>query len=225
MNVIQTWKTNTIPKHYEPFINSVMENTKNWTYMFFTDEDIVEFIHTKAPEYASFFNSLKYSIQKIDFFRYLAVYHYGGVYLDLDILIEEPLDSLYNNPDICKFPVELDNIRDTVITRRKFYQLIGNYAFYSPAGHPFLKRIIDNIVNKRFTEADIQLATTTNGDSYKDVYVYCTTGPLMVTQSYIDYEDHEDDNDRQRVELIKPDPFCNNSFGRYGLHCSYGSWK
>jgi len=223
MNIIQTWKTKTIPKHYEPFINSVMENTKKWNYMFFTDDDIADFIHTKTPEYVSFFNSLEYTIQKIDFFRYLAVYHYGGVYLDLDILIEEPLDSLYENLDVCKFPVELENIHDTIITRNHFHQLIGNYAFYSPAGHPFLKQIIDNIVSKRFTTEDIQLAAATNGYSYKDVYVYCTTGPLLVTQSYIDYNNNN--NNREQVELIKPEPFYKNSFGRYGLHCSYGSWK
>jgi mannosyltransferase OCH1-like enzyme len=219
MNIIQTWKTTTIPKHYEPFINSVTTNTSGWNYMFFTDEDIFEFMQTKMPEYLSFFNNLEYNIQKIDFFRYLAVYHYGGVYLDLDILIEEPLDSLYDNPDVCKFPIELENIKDTIITRNNFHHLIGNYAFYSPAGHPFLKKIIDNIVNCRFTKYDIMLAASTNGDPYKDVYIYCSTGPIMVTQSYIDF------NNSNKVELIKPEPFYKNSFGRYGVHCSYGSWK
>ena len=146
MNIIQTWKTNEIPGHYKPFIESVFKHTQNWNYMFFNDNEIERFIDEKMPEYKSIYTNLVYKIQKIDFFRYLAVYYYGGVYLDLDILLHDDLDSIMENPEVCKFPVEIDNIKDTVITRHNFHSLIGNYAFYAPAKHPFLKKIIDNIL-------------------------------------------------------------------------------
>ena len=35
------------------------------------------------------------TIQKIDFFRYLAIYYYGGIYLDLDMDINVNFDQLY----------------------------------------------------------------------------------------------------------------------------------
>src|SRR5210317_466133 len=219
MNIIQTWKSNEIPGHYKPFIESVFKYTKNWNYMFFNDNEIERFIDEKMPEYRTTFDNLTYKIQKIDFFRYLAVYYYGGVYLDLDILLHTDLDGIIENPEMCKFPVEIDTIKDTVITRHDFHSLIGNYAFYAPAKHPFLKQIIDNICNSRMSEEDILLAQSTNGDSTKEVYVYCTTGPLMVTQSYIDYENKSD------IELLRPSPYRVNFFGDYGKHCSYGSWK
>ena len=219
MNIIQTWKTNDIPIQYIPFIESVRKHAKDWNYLFFTDNDIENFMNNIMPQYKDTYDNLRYKIQQIDFFRYLAVYHYGGVYLDMDMFLYDNLDSILKNPDTCKFPVELEDINDTVITRSDFFSLIGNYAFYSPAKHPFLKQIIDNICNSRMTIADIKLAQTTNGDSAKEVFIYCTTGPIMVTQSYIDYGKLPD------VELLTPSPYQPNFFGNYGKHCSYGSWK
>lgn len=227
MNIIQTWKDNNIPKQYIPFVNSVREHTKNWNYLFFNDKDIDNFFKLKATNYLAVYNSLPYKIQRIDFFRYVAIYYYGGVYLDLDILLEESIDELFKEPHICKFPIELDNIKDTIITQNNFYKLIGNYAFYAPAKHPFIKQIIDNITNKRLNLNDVNIAASTNNDPYTDVFVYCTTGPIMVTQSYIDFIDNDSNkiNNKKSVELIIPEPFTPNSFGRFGTHCCYGSWK
>ena len=96
---------------------------------------------------------------------------------------------------------------------------MGNYAFYSPAKHPFLKQIIDNIVNRRLSEEDIALAQSTNGDSPEQVFVYCTTGPILVTQTYIDTEN------RNSISLLRTYPFISNNFGIFGKHCCFGSWK
>mgnify|MGYP001159322845 CR=1 FL=1 len=219
MNIIQTWKDGNIPYEYIPFRKSVEQNKGKWNYMFFTDSDIELFMNNFAYEYKDVYDNFPHKIQRIDFFRYLAIYQFGGVYLDLDILLKQSLDDILKTPNVCKFPIEIDQVRDTIITRNNFHSLIGNYAFYAPAKHPFIKQIIDNIVNERINKNDIELAQSTNGDSNEQVYVYCTTGPIMVTQSYIDY------NNKSEVELIKSTPFINDSFGNYGIHCCYGSWK
>lgn len=219
MNIIQTWKDHNIPNKYSPFVKSVEKFKSNWNYMFFTDADIELFMNNYASEYKSVFDNFPHKIQKIDFFRYLVIYHFGGLYLDLDILLQTPLDNLLKDPDVCKFPIEINEVQDTIITRNNFFSLIGNYAFYAPAKHPFIKKIIDNIVNERMSQSDIELAQKTNGDSKDHVYVYCTTGPIMVTQSYIDYQN------KNNISLIKPEPLQNNHFGNYGMHCCYGSWK
>ncbi len=219
MNIIQTWKTKHIPIQFKNCMNSVVEHNSNFNYMFFTDQDICEFVTTKMPEYQDTFFSFKTKIQKIDFFRYLVVYYYGGVYLDLDIMIEKNLTELYENPDICKFPIEYIHINDTFITEQGFVHLIGNYAFYAPAKHPFIKKIIDNIVDNRITKEDITKAALTNGDSLRDVEIYCTTGPIMVTQSYIDMENKKD------IELLTSRPFRNERFGMFGKHLCYGTWR
>lgn len=218
MNIIQTWKDLNMPGQYKSFSDKVQFHNPNWNYMFFSDNDIVNFIHDKMPEYYDTFCSFKHKIQQIDYFRYLAIYYFGGVYLDLDMNIYDSLDDLYNvNPDKCKFPIEINNIRDSIITKQGFTKLIGNYAFYAPANHPFIKKIIDNIGSNRITDKDIQIAQNENNDPPEQVYVYCTTGPLLVTQTFIDYSNN--------VELLLPTPIRNNYFGNYGYHCSHGNWK
>ena len=134
-------------------------------------------------------------------------------------MIEKNLTELYENPDICKFPIEYIHINDTFITDQGFIHLIGNYAFYAPSKHPFIKKIIDNIVDNRITKNDIDKAALTNGDSFRDVEIYCTTGPIMVTQSYIDMEN------KKSIELLTSRPFRSERFGMFGQHLCYGTWR
>ena len=47
MNIIQTWKTKDIPVRYEKLIQSVINHNPKWNYLFFSDEDIKEFIDNK----------------------------------------------------------------------------------------------------------------------------------------------------------------------------------
>jgi len=218
MNIIQTWKDDNIPEIYKAYSDKIKMYNPEWNYMFFTDKDIIHFILEKMPEHYNSFEQFKHKIQQLDYFRYLVIYYYGGVYLDLDINILDSLNDLYyNNPEMCKFPVELTNITDTIITRQGFNNLIGNYAFYAPPKHPFIKNIINNIDAQRIHDDDIKIAQSENMDPPSQVYVYCTTGPVLVTQTYID--------NSNLVELLTPTPMKHNCFGNYGYHLSHGTWK
>jgi hypothetical protein len=33
------------------------------------------------------------------------------------------------------------------------------------------------------------------------------------------------DIDKDTIQLLEPEPYQNDCFGKYGRHCSYGSWK
>ena len=219
MNIIQTWKTHDVPIPYQPLVKRVRELNPNWNYMFFDDNEIVTFVKTKMPEYYTTFVQLKHKIQQLDFFRYLVIYYYGGVYLDLDVELTLTLDKLYHDsPNECVFPIELFNITDSIITCQDYSNLIGNYAFYSPPRHPFIKKLIDNIECQRISPENIQIAQQENGDPPSQVYVYCTTGPLLVTQSLIDYG-------TSSILLLSTDDHKPNRFGQFGIHHCLGSWK
>ncbi len=219
MNIIQTWKTKEIPIQYYKFIENLKQHCSDFNFLFFTDEDILEFMKNKMPQYQKTFGKLSHKIQQLDFFRYLAVYYYGGIYLDLDVLVNHSLKELYDTPEICKFPVESENNNDIYFKKQDVNYILGNYAFYAPAKHPFIKEIIDNIVNPRLNDMDIHEVTLTNGDSDEQVYVYCTTGPILVTQTYVD------SNLKNKIELLRTQPFKNDRFGIYGQHCCHGTWK
>jgi len=212
LNIIQTWKNNDIPVKYKPLVDKVKYLNPNCNYLFFTDSDIDIFIKSKFPQYYDFFKNLPHVIQKIDFFRYLAIYYYGGVYLDLDINLYKSLDTLSENTK-CVFPLEFERNTDKLLQDQGYLGLVGNYAFYAPKKHPFIKKIIDNIVNKR-----IKIQFGKSGNKYMK-YVFYTTGPVMITQSYIDYKS------KNQIDIIKKQPFEKSCFGYYGKHVLFGSWK
>ena len=190
LNIIQTWKNNEIPLKYKLLVSKIKKLNPNCKYLFFTDDKIDYFIKSKFPNYYSVFNNFPLVIQKIDFFRYLAIYYYGGVYLDLDIRLDKSLEDL-NQSKQCVFPLEFQQNSDKLLQNQGFKGLIGNYAFYAPKKHQFIKQIIDNIVNNR-----IPMSLDTNSSNYMK-YVYYTTGPVMVTQSYLDFKS------KNQIKIIK----------------------
>ena len=202
-------KPDDIPDKYKEYVKKIINYHPTCNYMFFTDNDIINFIKNKMPEYKDTYNNLKYKIQKIDFFRYLAIYYYGGLYLDLDINIHRPINDI--NLNKCIFPVEYERCTDKILLQQNNKFLLGNYAFYAPKGDIFIKNIIDNIVSQRIDNKLIP--------NRKDKYIFYTTGPVLVTQTYIDF------NKKNNLDLIKPYPFKSQCFGKYGKHIAFGTWR
>ena len=106
-----------------------------------------------------------------------------------------------------------------MIRKQGFLSLIGQYAFYAPAKHPFLKKIIDNIVKPRIPFSHIMSASEGHCDKASDVFIYYTTGPILVTQSFLDMEYKID------IELLRTQPFTSNKFGKYGVDKCHGTWR
>jgi mannosyltransferase OCH1-like enzyme len=55
-----------------------------FTYMYWDDQAIDQFIATHFPWFLSKFRAYTYGIQRADTFRYFVLYHYGGIYSDFD---------------------------------------------------------------------------------------------------------------------------------------------
>lgn len=218
MNIIQTYKTRHVPSSLRKLSETVQRLHPSWNYMFFTDEDIVRFFHEKVPHLQPTFKGLGLKIQQLDFFRYAAVHYYGGLYLDMDMDMTTPFDGL--DWTTCYFPLEAENNSDPVLQKQDIRFLVGNYAFYAPKGHAFLEALMGNIAVQRISDQDIEEAQSKRVDK-SDVYVFFTTGPVMVTQTYADVRKQEN----VHVELLSPDPFVCGWFGKYGRHLMYGSWK
>ena len=215
--IIQTWKTNTIPKKYEKDIESVKKYNSDYKFMFFTDDDIETFLKNYYPDYYLTYLKFPIKIQKIDFFRYVAIYHYGGFYFDLDMTGLYPLDDLLDYD--CVFPV------DTNIAKGKCYKqrytkycnqgmniLLGQYAFGAKPKNNFIKTLIDTIHQN----------INTYIDDYPEYghtlqYVYSSTGPDFVTDVYINY------NNKSDIHILEYD--AHQYFGKYAKHNYYGTWK
>ena len=126
MNIIQTYKSyDSIPANLKSLVNKAQEYNPDCNYIFFSDEDIMCFIRSIKDLNESYFEtffSLKYKIQQLDFFRYLAIYYYGGVYLDLDVDIHMSFVDLDRTR--CTFPNEMNNNSDTILQNQGMKNLI-----------------------------------------------------------------------------------------------------
>jgi mannosyltransferase OCH1-like enzyme len=93
-------------------------------------------------EIAEYYNKLNIIVAKVDLWRYLVLYKYGGIYLDMDSSIEKPLSELIKNDD------------EAIITAEGNPYFYVQWALIFSKEHIILKKTIDlviqNIKNNRY---------------------------------------------------------------------------
>ena len=99
--------------------------------MLWTDASSREFIAKEYPWFLDTFDGYTYPIQRADAIRYFVLYHYGGVYLDLDIGCQRPMDSLLTFP---------------VILPRTIPVGVSNDLMFAEKNHPFMAQTIRNLI-------------------------------------------------------------------------------
>ena len=77
--------------------------------MFWSDDAIDDFMASHYPWFLPLFESYGHHIQKVDAARYFIVYHFGGVYCDLDISPRTNIEPLLSD-EIDVFLVETPNL-------------------------------------------------------------------------------------------------------------------
>ena len=92
----QTWKSETLPPVLKMLYDENVNFLKNkgYTFKFWCDKDIIEFINSNYPNYYNIYSFAKTGVQRGDISRILLVNHYGGIYIDLDVLIMKDFADL-----------------------------------------------------------------------------------------------------------------------------------
>ena len=109
----QTWKTCSLPEAWKESMNQWLALHPDWSYHFTTDQDNLEFVEKHFRAYLKTYNALPHGIQRADMIRYMYLYHFGGLYSDLDIvplrnILEFTFDN-YNGEEV--FAVNSGNIK------------------------------------------------------------------------------------------------------------------
>lgn len=94
---MQTWKDNNVPDKWKDSPESIRKHMPDWQYILMTDEDNRNFIEEHFPDFLPRYDSFRYNIQRVDAIRACWLYINGGVYIDLDIVVNRPLDSLFES--------------------------------------------------------------------------------------------------------------------------------
>ena len=229
--IIQTWAdAASIPEAYRVHVEQIVRAHPGWTHLFFDDADIRDFIHERTPRWLPLYESLIHApIQRIDLFRYLAVEHYGGFYLDVDVALRRPLHPLRELAERCVFPYErlVDNrTHPTLLTHTRTAALIGQYAFGAAPRHPFMRAILRYIRRAAIEPSWARVPAPPPGEEDDDKTVHYTTGPAIVTRALVE------GGFMGRVHVLcdptalgPADPGGWGAFGAYAFHLHAGTWK
>lgn len=162
--IYQTWYSNDVPEPIQKEIDIMMNINKGWERKFYNDNDIENFIKKEYDEYTlKTYKKINIGAAKADFWRYLILYKYGGVYLDIDSIIVKPLDLLINHDT------------ELVISRERNKDRFTQWLLIVSQGHEVLKKCIDkcmyNINNRSsINHVDKLTGPTVYTESLKEVF-------------------------------------------------------
>jgi len=166
--IYQTWKT----KNLHPVIENIKQDIQklNPTYKMelFDDDDMDTWIKMNWSKHVyDTYSKLHVGAAKADLWRYLILYKNGGVYLDMDSIINRPLDEL----------IQIDD--SAIISREGNEGYFMQWMLIFEKEHPILRATIDKCINN------------INNPNTKDVVFL--TGPGVFTEAINEaYSKHTD---------------------------------
>jgi mannosyltransferase OCH1-like enzyme len=139
----QTFKTEKLPFITRWHISRLKKNNPDYAYEFYDDSRIEQFLQQEYDALTlSLYRQLNIGAAKADFFRYAVLFKKGGVYLDIDSSIKGSLNNFIQPDD------------RAIISRERNPALYVQWALVYEAGHPFLKKalelVLDNIRNNKY---------------------------------------------------------------------------
>lgn len=198
--VWQTWHTPAIllGEEEKERARTWQEKNPHHRYELLTDlgaESYVRYHFADNPLIRDTFLNLTDNILRADFMRYLVLAAEGGVYADLDVVCQEPIDTwippafqgktgVVVGVENDRPPVDAD--KDLYYDYRKYIWGINNWTFMCKAGHPFMQFVAESVARNLLEMARKQYRTLgTMKLSYKEVID--STGPMAFTNALLTY--------------------------------------
>jgi len=103
----QIWTGEKIPKKFKKIQKHLQKQNPEYTYHLYNEEQMDNFVKTHFPQYYKSYSLIapEYIIAKCDFFRYMIIYHFGGVYFDMKSGAKKPLREIIKSDDEMVIPV------------------------------------------------------------------------------------------------------------------------
>jgi mannosyltransferase OCH1-like enzyme len=158
--IFQTWKNNNIPDKWKDAQQSIIKNNPDYEYKLFTDEDNRNIVKQYFPDFLEYYDSFEYNIQRADAIRYMILYLYGGIYVDLDYICNKSFDNI-----ILDKPIGLNK------SINQQWSFTNSIMIANTRKHPIWLECIRNMMKK--TPFFIR---------GKHLKVMTSTGPIMLTR-------------------------------------------
>ncbi|MEK6788326.1 MAG: glycosyltransferase [Pseudomonadota bacterium] len=196
--VYQTYHSKLLPDDISENINYMKSMNSDWDFNILDDNDVCDFItknyNSKVLNYYKKINP-EYGPARADLFRYLALYKFGGVYLDIKSSCKKPLNDYFStghsfyvtqwhnmDPDSPEFGWA----KHSEIAHIPGYEF-QQWFICSAPGHPLMRYAIERI----FYNID---KYNPSFDGFGKDAVLRVTGPIAYTLSLHDKIDTKDFN-------------------------------
>lgn len=221
-----------IPQKYEKLYSSCIKVNNNFKRIVWDSNKIINLIKNNYPEYFNFYEKLPLMVQKIDFAKYVILYHYGGIYIDMDVKCLKNINNLLNmfpNEDFLVSNLLLSKMEITAVNGlNKFTRgnkafviknMINNGIIISKKKLDITKKIIDDIVKNFYFKYN---------NNFRDIYIFNTTGPIIFTDSIMKYKGSDkvkviDSKYMEPCTVIMKKCDFTKSFFRHEHHRTWGT--
>ena len=204
----QTFKSRNLPAEFQKNVEQLKALNPKWEHRFYDDDDIKRFISdVYGLDILAYFNRInpKYGAAKADLFRYLLLYKYGGVYLDIKSTFEKPIDQVLKPDDrflLAKWSNKAGAKREGWGMPKELHKIPGGefqqWHIVATSGHPFLKAVIERVLHNIDCYKPWLHGTGGNG-------VLRLTGPIAYTLAIhplLPHHPHRMVNDETELSLI-----------------------
>jgi mannosyltransferase OCH1-like enzyme len=182
--VFQTWVEPRLGRTHAAYLRAFRELNPDWSFRFYRDAEMDGYLRAHygdEPIYEIFRNA-RFGPMRADIWRYCVLHREGGVYVDINKRVDVPLSSFIGpgdaaylalEPAVLSPPPEYDPDDPPL---RNHGRAIANWFMACSAGHPFLRRTIDNIV-RAYPQYRNRVV------EHVQSAVINFTGPVMLTRS------------------------------------------
>ncbi|PTE10671.1 glycosyltransferase [Mesorhizobium helmanticense] len=167
----QTWRTDSVPARFQGYVESWKRHHPGWTIMFWNDRMLLEFVAEHYPDFLPTFCSYSHGVLRADAARYLLLYHFGGVYADIDCECVAPFDPIMGEDRIvlCTEPASHELVQAKF---RGLPYLLFNGTMVSPPRHPFWLQLLSLLPGLVHAKEALD-----------------ATGPCVLTSAQLGYRD------------------------------------
>jgi mannosyltransferase OCH1-like enzyme len=169
-------------------INSTQKILYDWEQIIYGDKEIDQFLYEEFGKNHPVTNAYylinpKYGAARADLFRYLIIYKYGGLYLDMKSCVKKYLPPLPDNMDMWVSTWNLLFKPHTHLFKDGEYQ---NWYIYARKESPILKDIIEQIIDNIYTlyenpDLIVDISDISFSGTKSKGLVLSVTGPIAMT--------------------------------------------
>jgi FkbM family methyltransferase len=207
-------------------LNSTQKAIPDWEQIIYGDKEIDNFLEKefgKDHKVTKAYNLInpKYGAARADLFRYLIIYKYGGLYLDMKSCVSGPIPEMPKDKDmwISEWHVNVQGPNQHLFHETGEYQ---NWYIYARKGCPLLKEIIERVVHNIYKlhenpnniiNISESLSKNLGGTETKSKgNVLCTTGPIAMTIAILN---------SNQINNVQVDTSINNVLDYYCIKDDY----